>query len=87
MPPKPVKLPADAVFELMQVADGLDQQARSWPKKHTKYGMKRWCEGMRRGLTDAAASCRRRAGRIKKALQEQQIKRDAAELKAFREGK
>jgi hypothetical protein len=67
--PKPVRLPASAAAELDRIADFFDAEAATWPKTDRRYGMKRWMEGMRRGLTDAAKSCRRRAARIRKAEQ------------------
>lgn len=62
-----MRLPADAVRELRQMADGLDVQARSWGQEHSNPYLKRWLLGVRRGLTDAAESCRRRARRIELA--------------------
>lgn len=67
MPPKPVKLPVDAVEELLLVADSLDAQSKTWSPRNARGGMKRWLEGMRRGYADAAQTCRRRARRIQKA--------------------
>lgn len=87
MPPKPVTLPADAVDELLLVAESLDAQAKSWSPRNYRGGMKRWLEGMRRGLGDAAQTCRRRANRIRKAIRERKAARDALELREYRKGK
>jgi len=87
MPPKPVTLPADAVEELLLVADSLDAQAKSWSPRNYRGGMKRWLEGMRRGHSDAAQTCRRRAARIQKAMRERKAARDALALREYRRGK
>lgn len=82
--PKPVVLPANAVSELELVAASLDAQAKQWPASHSNPYMKRWLAGMRRGFTDAAMTCRRRASRIRKALRERRARRDAAALRSLR---
>lgn len=74
--PKPVRLPADAVKELLLVAASLDAQARSNSPRNARGAMKHWLEGMRRGLSDAAATARRRASRIKLAQQRKKAAED-----------
>jgi hypothetical protein len=80
--PKPIRLPADAVRELEFMANAFEREAKGWPKQHPT--LRRWLEGVRRGLRDAAASCRRRAGRIRLAMKRQQERRDAVELAKLR---
>jgi hypothetical protein len=77
-------LPADAVRELDFMANALERDAKTWSPRNASANMKKWLQGVQRGLRDAAASCRRRAGRIRLAMQRQQAKRDAAELERLR---
>ena len=87
MPPRPVELPADAIAELEGMADVLEKEARTWSPRHARGYAHGWLKGMRRGMTDAAASCRRRAARIRKALRERKAARDALALREYRRGK